>query len=537
MKTPALAFLLLAGLSLAPWLAGQPALVSASIERFPFAEATIDQLQELMKSGQLTSRDLTAAYLRRIAEIDKAGPTLNAVIELNPDALGIAARLDAERKTGKVRGPLHGIPILIKDNIATADRMETTAGSLALVGAKPPCDATVVTRLREAGAVILGKSNLSEWAYFRSNVATSGWSGRGGQTHNPYVLDRNPSGSSSGSAVAVAANLCVVAVGTETDGSIVSPSAHCGIVGVKPTVGLVSRMGIIPISVSQDTAGSMARTVRDAAILLGVLAGSDPRDVATQNRPADLPSDFAAAMKPGALTGARIGILHGPFGLQPRMEGVLSQAVAVLHAGGGEMVDLGELPSLKELTDRDLELLLYEFKDGINAWFASLGSTAPVKSLAELIAFNETHRAQEMPFIGQDLFVQAQAKGPLTEPAYLAVRAACLRISRTDGIDALMEKHKLDAIVSLTSGPAWMTDPVNGDFFCGESSTLAAVAGYPSVTVPAAEVHGLPIGLSFIGRAWDDARLLAFAADFEARTHVRREPPFLPTVAVARTAP
>ena len=529
MKSRSVLLYLLAILSLAPGFVAQTDAPN-SLAPFRFSEATIDQLQEQMAAGKLTARALTAAYLDRIARIDRAGPTLNAVIELNPDALEIAAQLDAERKAGKVRGPLHGIPVLIKDNIGTADRMETTAGSLALIGAKPPRDAFLVTRLREAGAVILGKTNLSEWANFRSANSTSGWSGRGGQTHNPYALDRNPSGSSSGPAVACAANLCVVAVGTETDGSVVSPSAHCSIVGMKPTVGLVSRTGIIPISVAQDTAGPMARTVRDAAILLGVLAGSDSRDAATQIRPVDLPRDFAAAMKPGALKGARIGILHGPFGFQPRMEGVLGQAGAVLRAGGAEVIDLGELPSIKELTDREQELLLYEFKDGINTWFASLGPAAPVKSLAELMAFNETHGAQEMPFFGQDLLVQAQAKGPLTEPAYLDARAACLRISRTEGIDALMEKHKLDAIVSLTSGPAWLTDPVNGDFFSGESSTLAAVAGYPSVTVPAAEVHGLPIGLSFTGRAWSEAELLSLAADFETHTHARREPRFLPSI-------
>ncbi len=505
---------------------------------FCFAEATIDQLQAQMAAGTLTSRELAAAYLERIAQIDQAGPTLKAVIELNPDAFAIADQLDAERKAGKVRGPLHGIPILIKDNIATADRMETTAGSFALVGAKPPRDAFLVTRLREAGAVILGKTNPSEWANWRSPASISGWSGRGGQTRNPYALDRNPIGSSSGSAVAVSANLCVVAVGTETDGSIVSPASACGIAGVKPTVGLVSRAGIIPISISQDTAGPMARTVRDAAILLAALAGPDARDAATQIRPVGLPTNLASALRPGALRGARLGILHGPFGFAPRMENLLSETAASLRAAGTELVDLGELPSLKGLDEPETEVLLYEFKDGITAWFASLGSAAPVKSLAELIAFNETRRAQEMPFFGQERFLQAQAKGTLTERGYLDARMTCLRIARTEGIDALMQKHRLDAIVALTSGPAHLTDPVNGDQgWTGSSSSLAAAAGYPSVTVPAAEVFGLPVGVSFNGTAWSEARLLSLAADFEIRTHARREPTFLPTVDVDRAVP
>lgn len=505
---------------------------------FRFAEATIDQLQAQMAAGTLTSHELTAAYLDRIAQIDRAGPTLRAVIEVNPDALDIAIRLDAERKAGRVRGPLHGIPVLIKDNIATADRMETTAGSLALVGVKPPHDATIVTRLREAGAVILGKTNPSEWANWRSTASISGWSGRGGQTRNPYVLDRNPIGSSSGSAVAVSANLCVVAVGTETDGSIVSPASACGIVGVKPTVGLVSRAGIIPISISQDTAGPMARTVRDTAILLAALAGPDARDATTHTRPKDLPLDFAAALRPAALRVTRLGILHGPFGFAPRMESLLSETVASLRAAGAEVVDLGELSALNDLWPPENEVLLFEFKDGINAWLASLGPAAPMKSLSNLIAFNEGHRAQEMPFFGQERFLQAQAKGSLTERAYLDARATCLRIARTEGIDALVKKHRLDAIVALTNGPAGLTDPVNGDQgWTASSSSLAAVAGYPSVTVPAAEVFGLPVGVSFIGTAWSEARLLSLAADFENRTHARHEPKFLPTVDVDRADP
>ncbi len=497
---------------------------------FPFAEVTIDDLQARMASGTLSSRELSQAYLRRIAEIDQAGPSLNAIIELNPDALDIATRLDAERKTGKVRGALHGIPILIKDNIATADRMETTAGSLALIGAKPPRDAHIVARLREAGAVILGKTNLSEWANFRSTSSISGWSGRGGQTRNPYALDRNPSGSSSGSAVAVAANLCVVAIGTETDGSIVSPASVCGLVGVKPTIGLVSRAGIIPIAASQDTAGPMARTVRDAATVLEVLAGSDDRDTATRKRPAELGVGFATKMARRALHGARIGVLHGPFGLHPRLEATLADAVAVLSNAGAETVNLGEYTALTPLGDIEQELLLYEFKDGINAYLAELGPRSRMKSLADLIAFNDAHRAQEMPFFGQELFVRAQAKGPLTDKAYLKARATCLRVARTEGIDAWMDEQRLDAIVAITNGVAWITDPLNGDHYTGGSSTLPAVAGYPSVTVPATQIFGLPVGILFFGRAWSDGRLLALAADFEAHTHARRAPEFRSTI-------
>jgi amidase len=499
---------------------------------FPFAEATIDSLQARMAAGTLTAHALTAAYLARIAAVDRAGPKLNAIIELNPDALAIADALDAERKAGRVRGPLHGIPVLIKDNIATADRMETTAGSLALVGAKPAHDAPLVARLRDAGAVLLGKTNLSEWANFRSSSSTSGWSGRGGQTHNPYALDRNPSGSSSGSAVAVAANLCVVAVGTETDGSIVSPASISGIVGVKPTVGLVSRTGIIPISVSQDTAGPMARTVRDATILLNVIAGTDPADPATTARPPAAAPASPATLPAGALKGARLGIVRGPFHFHPRMDALLTELVAALRAAGAEVVDPLDMPVVDQLGKPEGLVLHYEFKAGLNAWFASLGAQAPVKSLADLIAFNDAHRAQEMPFFAQEELIDAQGRGPLTDQAYLDAVALSRRLARTEGIDATMDAHTLDALVTLTSGPAWLTDPVNGDHYTGDTTTLAAVAGYPHVTVPATQVFGLPVGLSFVGRAWSEAKLLALAADFEARTHARREPQFLPTIAV-----
>jgi amidase len=501
---------------------------------FPYAEATITELQERMNAGELTSVQLTATYLKRIAEMDQAGPRLNSVIELNPDASSIARELDAERKGGKVRGPLHGMPILIKDNIATADKMETTAGSLALVGIKPPRDAVIVRQLRAAGVVILGKTNLSEWANFRGEKSISGWSGRGGQTRNPYALDRSPSGSSSGSAVAVAANLCVVAIGTETDGSIVSPASANGLVGVKPTVGLVSRTGIIPISASQDTAGPLARTVRDAALLLEVMTRVDPKDAATLTRPVTMPLEYVARLRPGALKGARLGVMRGPFGIDVRLRPLLDVAIEKLKAGGAEVVDLGERPEFNQANEPEMEVLLYEFKDGLNAYFTTLGPNSPIKTLADVIAFNEAHAEQELPFFGQELLVRAQAKGPLTEQAYLDARAACVKVTRTEGIDALLAKHQLDALISLTAGPAWMVDPVNGDAYTGGSSSPAAVAGYPSVTVPVGDYHGLPVGLLFYGAAWTDARLLALAADFETAMQARRGPTFPPTGGAAR---
>jgi amidase len=497
---------------------------------FPHAEATISNLQELMKSGQLTAADLTAAYLARIAEIDQAGPKLNAIIELNPDAMAIARQMDAERRAGKMRGLLHGIPVLLKDNIATADKMETTAGSLALVGAKPPHDAAIVTQLRAAGAIILGKTNLSEWANFRGKKSISGWSGRGGQTRNPYALDRNTSGSSSGSAAAVAANLCVVAVGSETDGSIVSPASVCGLVGIKPTIGLLSRTGIIPISASQDTAGPMARTVRDAALLLEAMAAVDSRDGITQSRPAGLVTAYVAQLKPRALKGARLGVVRGPFGMDARLTPLLDAALGKMKAAGAEIVEIGNFPDFSKADDPEMEVLLYEYKDGLNAYFATLGPASPIRSLADVIAFNRAHAAQELPHFGQELMEQAQAKGPLTEQAYLDARAACLKVTRAEGIDALLAKHKVDALVSLTNGTAWLIDPVNGDAYTGGSSSPAAVAGYPSVTVPTGDYRGLPVGISFYGAAWTEARLLALAADFEAVTQARKEPGFPVTI-------
>lgn len=497
---------------------------------FPFAEATIAELQARLGRGAVTSRELTLAYRERIAEIDQAGPRLKAVIELNPDALAVADALDAERTAGRVRGPLHGVPILVKENLDTADRMQTTAGSLALIGQKPPRDAEVVARLRAAGAVILGKTNLSEWANYRSTNSSSGWSGRGGQTRNPYVLDRTPSGSSSGSAVAVAANLVVAAIGTETNGSILSPSSACGIVGVKPTVGLVSRAGIIPIAASQDTAGPMTRTVRDAAVVLAAIAGPDERDDATRSIPEGLLARLREPLPSGALRGARLGVVRGLPGFHGRMNAILDDLVGKLRSAGAEVVDPVAVPSLARLGSSTGTVLSYEFKDGLNRYLAEPGRVTPVRSLAEIIAFNQAHPAEEMPYFGQELLLASQARGPLSDPAYAEALAACRRLTRAEGIDAVVAEHRLDALVMFSRGPATLIDLVNGDASSGGSSTLAAVAGYPSVTVPAAQVHGLPVGLSFVGPAWSEPRLLALAADFEDRTRARREPGFLPTV-------
>lgn len=492
-------------------------------------EATLGDLQERMRTGALTSRALTQAYLDRIQALDRQGPALRSVIETNPDALQIADALDRERRDTGARGPLHGIPVLVKDNVGTADRMTTTAGSLALSGSIPPRDSFVAERLRVAGAVLLGKANLSEWANIRSEHSSSGWSARGGQCRNPYVLDRNPCGSSSGSGVAVSANLCAVAVGTETDGSIVCPANANGIVGIKPTVGLVSRAGIIPIAHSQDTAGPMARTVRDAAILLGALAGVDPRDAATAESRGRAVADYAAGLDRTALRGARIGVHRKAFGFHRDVDRLLEEALAAMKGEGAVLVDPADIPHVGEYDESELLVLLYELKTDLNAYLAALGPKAPVKTLAEVIAFNEAHRKEEMPYFGQELFLKAQAKGPLTDKAYTDALEKNRRLSRAEGIDALMDQHKLDAVVAPTGGPAWLTDCVTGDHFSGGSSTPAAVAGYPSITVPAGFVFGLPVGLSFIGRAWSEGRLVRLAYAFEQATRARRAPRFLPT--------
>ncbi|MEO8055101.1 MAG: amidase, partial [Acidobacteriota bacterium] len=499
--------------------AGSPA--APGVRPFELDEATIGDLQDGMKSGKLTARSIAEKYLARIDALDRNGPTLRSVIELNPEALAIADALDRERKEKGVRGPLHGIPVLVKDNIDTADRMATTAGSLALVGAKPLGDAAVVKRLRDAGAVLLGKTNLSEWANIRSSTSTSGWSGRGGLTRNPYALDRNPCGSSSGSGVAVAASLCAVAVGTETDGSIVSPASANGIVGIKPTVGLVSRSGIIPISVSQDTAGPMARSVRDAAILLSILAGVDPQDAATTGSDRKAEADYTRFLKPDGLRGARIGVVRGLFGFLDRVDAVMAEALAALKSAGAELVDPVELTSAGRIGEPEGAVLYYEFKAGLNAYLARLGPGAPVKSLADVIAFNEKHAKEEMPYFAQETFLKAEAKGPLTSFEYLEALAKSRRLARTEGIDQAMDKHKLDALVAPTLGPACVTDLVNGDRWLGEASTAAAVAGYPHVTVPAGFVFGLPVGLSFFGRAWSEGTLLKLAYAFEQATKAR----------------
>ena len=491
---------------------------------FPLEEATAAQLQDWMSSGRYTSRQLTEMYLRRIEELDRLGPTLQSVIEVNGDALSIADALDAERKTKGARGPLHGVPILIKENIDTGDLMLTTAGSLALEGTRPSKDAFLVERLRAAGVVILGKTNLSEWANFRSTHSSSGWSGRGGQVKNPYVLDRNPCGSSSGTGAAIAANFAAVGVGTETDGSIVCPSGANGLVGIKPTVGLVSRTGVIPISHTQDSAGPMARTVADAALLLGAMVGEDPADAATKGSARHVPSGGSYA---DALKGARIGIARKQyFGYSDAADTIANQAIADMKAAGAEIVDPADIPTASQLDACEMEILLYEFKADLNTYLALRGPTARVRSLADLIAFNEKEKAREMPYFGQELFLRADKKGPLTTPAYVAARAKCRLLARDQGIDFVLKKYRLDAIVAPTGSPAWTTDLVNGDHFTGASSTPAAVAGYPSIAVPAGQAFGLPVGISFIGTAWSEPKLIGLAYAYEQATKHRRPPAF-----------
>jgi amidase len=502
-----------------------------SAPSFELSEVSVAQLQEGMTSGRYTARRLAELYLQRISQIDAAGPLLRSVVEVNPDALAIADRLDIERRTRGPRGPLHGIPVLIKDNIDTADSMSTTAGSLALDGTKAAHDAFVIERLRAAGVVILGKTNLSEWANFRSTSSTSGWSARGGLVKNPYVLDRNPCGSSAGTAAAIAASLAAVGVGTETDGSIVCPAAVQGLVGIKPTVGLVSRSGIIPVAHSQDTAGPMARTVADAALLLGAMTGADPRDPATLADEAVRRVDYMAALKSDALRGARLGVARARyFGYSPPADRLVEAALAVMQAQGAAIVDPANVETAAELPGCEIEVLLHEFKADLNAYLTARGPSVPVHSLAELIAFNERQRATELRYFDQDLFVRAEAKGPLSTPAYLEALSTCRRLSRDRGIDLVMATHRLDAIVAPTVGPAWRTDLRAGDLFLGSSSTLAAVAGYPSITVPAGYAGALPIGLSFIGRAWDEARLIGLAYAYEQATKHRRPPRFIPTL-------
>jgi amidase len=503
---------------------------AASVGPFELDEMGVTDLQSAMTSGRFTAHSLTEKYLARIDSVDKHGPAVNAVIEVNPDALAIAKELDKERKQKHLRGPLHGIPVLIKDNIDTADRMMTTAGSLALVGSRPPKDSMVAQKLREAGAVILGKTNLSEWANIRSNQSTSGWSGRGGLTKNPYVLDRNPCGSSSGSGAGVSANLCAVAIGTETDGSIVCPASSNGVVGLKPTVGLVSRSGIIPISHSQDTAGPLCRTVRDAAILLGALTGVDAEDKATGESRGKSYADYTQFLAADGLRGARIGVVRGTFGFNAGVDQLMGTALDVLKAQGAVLVDPAEIETRGKFDDSESTVFMYELKADLNAYLAKLGPRAPVHTLQEIIEFNENHREQEMPYFGQELFLKSQLKGPLTSQEYIDALNKNHQLARTEGIDAVMDKHKLDALVAPTGGPAWLTDLVAGDHFGGGSSSTAAVAGYPNINVPAGDVFGLPVGISFFGRAWSEPVLVRLAYAYEQASKLRKAPQFLPTL-------
>lgn len=498
-------------------------------ESFELDELTIAELQDNMRSGKLSALDITRKYLQRIEDIDKQGPTINSVIEINPDALAIAVTLDRERKEKGARGPLHGIPILIKDNIDTGDRMKTTAGSLALIDSTPGQDAFVARRLRESGAVILGKTNLSEWANFRSNHSSSGWSGRGGQTRNPYVLDRNPCGSSSGSGAAAAASLCAATIGTETDGSIVCPSSTNSLVGIKPTLGLVSRTGIIPIAHSQDTAGPMSRTVADAAALLGALTGIDPRDSATRSSQGKALSDYTKFLDKDGLRGVRIGVARGYFNFSDRVDKRMEELITEIKKLGAIVIDPANIPTKGRFDDSEFEVLLYEFKADLNAYLAGLGPKAPVRSLKDVIEFNEKNREKEMPYFGQDIFVKAQEKGPLTDRKYLQALRKNHLLSRTQGIDFVMRRLRLDALIAPTGGPAWPTDWINGDHYSGGYSSASAVAGYPHITVPAGYIFGLPFGISFFGAAYSEPKLIKYAYAFEQATKVRRTPQFLPT--------
>ena len=506
---------------------GSPEGTSTQPRPFDLDEFTITELQRGMEFGERTARSITELYLRRIEEIDRQEPELRSIIETNPDALAIADELDTERRERGPRGPLHGLPVAIKDNIETGDRMQTTAGSHALVGAPALSDAHVTARLRAAGAVILAKANFSEWANFRSTRSSSGWSGRGGQCRNPYVLDRSPCGSSSGSAVAAAANLCALAVGTETDGSVVCPASINGVVGIKPTIGLVSRAGIVPISHSQDTAGPIARTVADTAALLSALVGRDPRDPATVE--ADRRAvDYTTFLDAGSLQSARVGLARDLMGFHEKVDALVEEAVAAVRDAGAEVIEF-ELGLDPAVGNAETEVLLYEFKADIAAYLATRPDV-PHRSLADLIAFNEANRDTEMPFFGQERFELSQQKGSLEEPEYLEALATSRRLTREEGIDRALTEHRIEAIIAPTTSPAWTIDPVVGDHFIGGSSTPAAVSGYPSVTVPCGFVHGLPVGLSIFGPRWSDGRMIALAYAYEQATNHRRPPTFAETV-------
>ena len=509
--------------------ASSEAASKSSTPDFELDEITIDSLQKAFGAGQYSSRSVTEKYLARIQEIDKAGPTLNSVIEVNPDAIKIAEELDAERKSKGARGPLHGVPVLIKDNIDTGDRMNTTAGSLALLGSQAPRDAFVAGQLRKAGAVIIGKTNLSEWANIRSGHSTSGWSGRGGLTRNPYALDRNPCGSSSGTGAGVSANLCVAGVGTETDGSVVCPASANGLVGLKPTVGLVSRSGIIPISHSQDTSGPMARTVRDAAILLGAMAGADPEDPATTGNQRKAFPDYTKFLDPAGLKGARLGVARKYFGFNDAVDQLMDTLIGEMKRAGAEIIDPADIPTFGKFDDSEMTVFYYELKADLAAYLARRGNTQ-MKSLKDVIEFNERNRAREMPYFGQDIFIKSEQKGGLDSKEYVDALALNQRLTRAEGIDFIMDKFKLDALVAPTGGPAWLTDLINGDHSAGGSSNAAAVAGYPNINVTAGNLWGLPVGISFFGRAWSEPTLLKIAYSFEQLTQARQKPRFLATV-------
>ena len=504
---------------------------AGEIPPFEFDEVTVDDLQRMMESGEHTARSITQAYIERIEAMDRQGPELRSMIEINPDALEIADDLDAERRASGPRGPLHGIPVALKDNLDTHDRMTTTAGSLALEGSIPPRDSFVAERLRAAGAILLGKANMSEWAYFRGERATSGWSARGGQCVNPYALNRNPCGSSSGSGVAASANLCALTVGTETGGSIMCPSSSNGIVGIKPTVGLWSRSGIIPISHSQDTAGPMTRTVRDAAILLGGAVGVDPRDEATSRSEGNFHTDYTQFLDSAGLEGARIGVARSFTGFDPRVMALFEDAIQAMRDAGAVIVDPANLPVANWRDELPLIVLEYEFKTDLNAYLATLGPDAPVRTLAEIIEFNERNAELEMPFFGQQRMIASQARGPLTDEVYLNAVRTIQRGNREDGIDALMNEHQLDAIVAPTRDLPWTTDHIKGDRLDGGSSAgPAAIAGYPDISVPMGFVSGLPAGVSFFGRAWSEPVLIRIAYAFEQATQHRRAPTFAPSL-------
>ncbi len=521
----------LAGMSAMPLL-GACATTGAARSDPAVEEATIAELQTAMQAGRLSAESLTEIYIARIQAIDRAGPALKAVQEINPDALAIARALDEERRGRRVRGPLHGIPVLLKDNIATADKMETTAGALALVGARPREDSTTARRLREAGAVILGKASMSEWAYFKSAPGSSGWSARHGQSRNPYALDRSPCGSSSGSAIAVAANLVAIAIGTETDGSIICPSGVNGVVGLKPTVGLTSRAGVIPISATQDTVGPFGRTVADAATVLGALTGADPRDAATRAGAGKAQVEYTRFLDPGGLRGARIGVPRdGYFGYSPKADAVANQAIAAMREQGAVILDPVKIPNFDRaaLTASELIVFMYEFKAGVNAYLADLAPGARVRTLEEIIDFNKRNAAENLTYFGQEWLERSQAKGALTETEYVEALEKCRRLGGREGLDAAMDQNRLDALVAPTTTPAWTIDLVNGDAIRGGSAKSAALAGYPLISVPAGAPAGLPVGITFMGRAWSEPTLIKLAYAFEQVTKAGRPPRYRAT--------